>query len=379
MDPTKNPFGSGESEQHALLVGRDAELGRLRQLFGNLSWEVVGDPIVVTGMAGVGRSAFCRAAAALAEDEKCSSAVLRVAPGQPLAGLVAVGFHQALASLVAKRPGSLAIPSIREALDRFCTARAEESAAFDGAASFPTLEPLLRRLLTTIGDAALDVGGGLALVIDDLHVATPEEAGALLRAVAAAQSKRSGSVVLASSLPHHPALAGAPAAVLELAPLGVDEVAEAVRVPARREHAAVADEAVAALAERTGGYPRLLAAYAHHTWNASPAPPLTAVDVEAAVGAAEADLAASFYRPMLEPLTAGQRRYLRALSELGGVLAPFSEIARRLGDNTRFGAQGSQLAGVGASLIERGLIHSPDGARQSFSVPFLGEHLRTPG
>ena len=71
------------------------------------------------------------------------------------------------------------------------------------------------------------------------------------------------------------------------------------------------------IVETTQGYPYFLQEWGKHAWNAADASPIDLDDVERASATAIVALDESFFRVRFDRLTGAERRYLRAMAELG--------------------------------------------------------------
>ena len=75
--------------------------------------------------------------------------------------------------------------------------------------------------------------------------------------------------------------------------------------------------APARLIDFTHGYAYFLQQWVYHTWEQGALSPLTIDDVEGASVSAVAALDESFFRVRFDRLTPKEKRYLRAMAELG--------------------------------------------------------------
>jgi hypothetical protein len=98
--------------------------------------------------------------------------------------------------------------------------------------------------------------------------------------------------------------------------------------------------------------------------------PITADDVDAASGLAVAALDESFFRVRFDRLTPAEKRYLRAMSELGTGPHRSGDIAHELRRPV------SSLGPVRAQLIAKGMIWSPNHGDTAFTVPLFDEFMQ---
>jgi hypothetical protein len=102
----------------------------------------------------------------------------------------------------------------------------------------------------------------------------------------------------------------------------------------------------------------------------APASPIQRGDVEQATLAALADLDASFFRVRLDRLTPAEKRYLRAMAELGPGPHRSGDVANRLNRGVQ------SVAPTRASLIRKGMVYSPSHGDTAFTVPLFDAFMR---
>jgi len=100
------------------------------------------------------------------------------------------------------------------------------------------------------------------------------------------------------------------------------------------------------------------------------ASPITEADVAAASTQAVAALDESFFRVRFDRLTPMEKRYLRAMSELGPGPHRSGDIAAEMRRNV------TQLAPLRNGLIGKGMIWSPNHGDTAFTVPLFDEFMK---
>ena len=120
----------------------------------------------------------------------------------------------------------------------------------------------------------------------------------------------------------------------------------------------------------TAGYPYFLQEWGKHAWDVAQSSPSTVADVETASAIALAELDASFFRVRFDRVTPSEKRYLRAMAEIG--LGPYrsGDVAEKLGRAV------NQVAPVRASLIRKGMVYSPEHGDVAFTVPLFDAYMR---
>ena len=95
----------------------------------------------------------------------------------------------------------------------------------------------------------------------------------------------------------------------------------AIAKPAAAEGVEVNDDALERIVDTTHGYPYFLQEWGKHAWDTADASPITVDDVERGSVTATAALDSSFFSARFDRLTPSEKRYLRAMAELGPELS----------------------------------------------------------
>ena len=127
--------------------------------------------------------------------------------------------------------------------------------------------------------------------------------------------------------------------------------------------------AVARIIRETHRYPYFLQEWGKHAWDAATGSPITLADVEVASKTAVAALDGSCFQVRFDHLTALEKRYLRAMADLGPGPHRSGDIAECLGRKV------TALAPTRNQLISKGMIWSPAHGDTAFTVPLFDEYL----
>lgn len=92
--------------------------------------------------------------------------------------------------------------------------------------------------------------------------------------------------------------------------------------------------------------------------------------MEATHASALAKLDDSFFKVRLERCTPAEKRYMRALAELGAGPVRSGDIAERLG------VKSTSVAPTRGNLIKKGMIYSPAHGDTAFTVPMFDEYMK---
>jgi hypothetical protein len=144
---------------------------------------------------------------------------------------------------------------------------------------------------------------------------------------------------------------------------------DAISKPAHAEGVAITNEALERIVNASHGYPYFLQEWGKHSWDAADASPITLDDVREGSTSAVAALDESFFRVRFDRLTPMEKRYLRAMAELGAGPHRSGAISEVLGRDVR------SLAPVRNTLIGKGMIWSPSHGDTAFTVPMFDEFM----
>jgi hypothetical protein len=125
-----------------------------------------------------------------------------------------------------------------------------------------------------------------------------------------------------------------------------------------------------AAAEATDGYPYLFQLMGFNMLKfLDGGGKLTMTEVELAIASSKRVLASDIFLPCLNPLSAEDRRFLKAM-------AKDSETSRVADIGERLGVGKSHVQTYRKRLMEAGVIHAPSRGVLAYSVPYLGQYLR---
>jgi hypothetical protein len=248
-----------------------------------------------------------------------------------------------------------------------------------GVADSGDLESDLADLLVSIGEAALERNTVVVIYIDELQYVPEEQLAALITALHRASQKQLPVTMVGAGLPQLLGRMGRAKSyaerLFEFVPidkLDVEAARKALCVPAEKEGVGFADEAISEITIQTQGYPYFLQEWGKHSWDLADASPIEAEDAKRATVAALAELDASFFRVRFDRLTPAEKRYMRAMAELGAGPHRSGDIADKLRKKV------TTVAPIRNSLISKGMVYSPSHGDTAFTVPlFEGFMKRT--
>lgn len=156
----------------------------------------------------------------------------------------------------------------------------------------------------------------------------------------------------------------------EVGALPRDAAKIAIVKPTKDQGVEVTPTALDRIVRETHGYPYFVQEWGKHSWDAADASPITDRDVESASVTAIAALDESFFRVRFDRLTPSEKKYLRAMAELGPGPHRSGDIAAELQRAV------SSFGPTRSNLIAKGMIWSPNHGDTAFTVPLFDEFMR---
>ena len=246
-----------------------------------------------------------------------------------------------------------------------------------GVADSGDLTADLPELFMALGQAAAARKTAVALIIDEIQYLSGKELASLVGSVHKVNQKRLPVVVVAAGLPQVLARMGNAKSYAErlfefpkVAALSEDDAKAALVGPAMDEGVSYDAKALAEIVRVTQGYPYFLQEWGYVAWNMAQASPINHDDVLKAGPEALRRLDQSFFRMRLDRMTPTEKKYIRAMAELGPGPHRSGDIARV------YGAQVTTVAPTRSSLISKGMIYSPAHGETAFTVPLFDEFMR---
>ena len=340
----------------------------------------------MVGLRGVGKTVLLERARRGAEEAGLRTVSVESLEDRSLPAILAPALRQALLTLSnnerardAARRGLRALAGFVGAL-RVNYGDLEvrlDVAPETGLADNGNLDQDLTALLLEVGTTATAAGTALCLCVDELQYVDEDELPALITALHRATQLQSPVVLIGAGLPQLRARMGRAKSYAErlfefpeVGPLPPEAARQAIENPARAEGVTFVNEALQRIVAITQGYPYFLQEWGNHAWNEAEVSPIDLGDVERASEAATAELDESFFRVRFDRLTGAERRYLRAMAELGAGPYRSADIAAMLGQRA------ASLGPRRSQLISKGMIWSPRHGETAFTVPLFDQFMR---
>lgn len=386
MDPIKNPFSPGAGTPPPELAGRKPILDRAKVCLGRIMAGKSEKSFLLVGLRGVGKTVLLNEINKIAEEQGFKSILLEAHEDKRLPILLLPVLRQILYQLDRMEGLSEKVKRGFRVLRSFLNAvkvkyqDIEVGLDIDpetGTADSGDIESDLAALFEAVAEAASDRNTAIALIIDELQYLNELEMSALIMAVHRVSQKQLPFVLIGAGLPQLVALTGKSKSYAErlfdFPPIGAlsrQDADEALLEPARARNANFEDAALKEVYEQTKGYPYFIQEWGYQAWNLSPTSNIDLLTVQKATQQAINRLDESFFRVRFDRLTPSEKRYLRALAQLGDGSQRSGDIAEELG------VKGQTVAPTRNNLIKKGMIYSPSHGDTDFTVPLFASFMR---
>ena len=386
MDRRTNPYAPGAGTPPPEMVGRNLLLEDAEIALHRLRNGLAAKGLLMVGLRGVGKTVLLNQML-LDADERGYECVLIEAPeDRSLPATLAGPLNSALIRLSRSAAAAGLARKARRSLAGFVRAMkvSYEDISFsvdldgeEGVADSGDLDTDLASLLAVAGEAARARRTVLVLFIDELQYVKERQLGALITGLHRAAQRRLPVTLIGSGLPQLVGHVGSAKSYAErmfsfpeIGPLSGEAARKALEAPAARLGVKYAGEALDEILRITEGYPYFLQEWGSTCWRLADGSVIRLADVEAASPVAIHELDTTFFRVRFERTTPFERRYLRAMAELGPGPHRSGEIAQALGRKVQ------SVAPTRSNLIGKGMIHSPAHGDTAFTVPLFDQYLK---
>lgn len=386
MDPVRNPFAPGAGSRPPELAGRDELLEAARIAIERTRLGKPTKSLILVGLRGVGKTVLLDKIRERAEHNGAVTARIEAPEGRSLPSILAPQLRLVLLTLnrfeKAKALSTRALKGLSGFVKALKIKYGDIEVAMDlpaekGLADNGDLEHDLQDLFEAVGLAAQAGGKVVAVFIDELQYVKQDQLAALITACHRISQRQLPLIVIGAGLPQLRGLMGDSKSYSErlfefpeIGPLPEAAARIALQKPCVDEGAAMNDDAVGRIIDQTRGYPYFLQEWGSHSWNVAPESPITVADVASASGTALAAMDQSFFMVRFDRLTPLEKRYLRAMAELGEGPHRSGDIAQELGRDVQ------SLGPTRSSLIRKGMIWSPNHGDTAFTVPLFDQFLK---
>jgi AAA ATPase domain len=386
VNPLTNPFSPGAGSPPPELAGRDHVRETVRIATERIRAGRPNKSVIMVGLRGVGKTVLLDRLREDAEARGIRTIRIEAPEGRSLPALLAPQLRQALLALsrvenakdFAQR-GLRALAGFAKAL-KFTYQDIE--VGFDlepelGLADNGDLEHDLQALLETTGIATQRAGTALVIFIDELQYVEENQLAALITSLHRVSQRQLPVILVGAGLPQLRGRMGNAKSYAErlfdfpeIGALSPAAAKQAIRKPAEQENVVIEEDALETILRHTHGYPYFLQEWGKHTWDTADTSPITVQDVELASTSAVVALDESFFRVRFDRLTPVEKKYLRAMAELGPGPHRSGDVADQLKRKV------TSLGPTRNQLIAKGMVWSPNHGDTAFTVPLFDEFMK---
>jgi hypothetical protein len=386
MDSIRNPFAPGAGNPPPELVGREAVLEKARVALGRTKIGRDARSLMLYGLRGVGKTVLLGEIHKRAEAEGYATIQLEAPEDKPLGALIYAPIRSLLFKLDAQEKLNVTVKRALKILKSFAGSLkvtiGEVEVGLDidpeiGTADSGDFGHDLGELFVAVGEAAKARQTTVAIIIDELQYINEKEFAALIAAVHLVSQRQLPMVVFGAGLPQLVGNAGRAKSYaerlfefVEIGPLARTYSDDALQQPAQREAVAFETTALEAIFAATQGYPYFLQEWGYECWEKAILSPIDTLIVAKATESAIGKLDKSFFKVRLDRLTPSEKKYLRAMAELGPGPHRSGDIA------TLLNRQVQNLGPVRSSLIKKGMVYSPSHGDTAFTVPLFDDFMK---
>lgn len=386
MNPVDNPYAPGAGTPPPELAGRDELLETVRVAIERIRRGNPAKSLLMVGLRGVGKTVLLEAMRERAEAAGVHTVRIEAPEGRSLPAMLAPQLRVALLRLSRLEKAKNAAQRGLRALAGFAKALKVKFGDIEvgldldpepGLADNADLEQDLATLLETVGEAAARAGTALVLFVDELQYVDEPQLAALITALHRCAQRKLPITLVGAGLPqlrgrmgHAKSYAERLFDFPEVGALPEQAAREAIAKPAREQDVEFEPAALQEIIETTHRYPYFLQEWGKHCWDIAERSPIRLRDAVRASHEATAALDESFFRVRFDRLTPTEKRYLRAMADLGPGPHRSGDIADRL-DRTV-----TSLAPVRSALIAKGMVWSPSHGDTAFTVPLFDQFMR---
>lgn len=386
MDPRLNPYSPGAGAKPPELAGRDDIIERAAIALDRIRAGRAARSMVFYGLRGVGKTVLLNNIRLDAEARGIATVAIEAPEGRSLPGLLTPALRAALLKLSRGEALMDKLKRSMQALAGFAKALKVKYGDVEVGVEFPAepgladsgdLEFDLTDLLSAVGDAASERKTAVVLFIDELQYVEDKQLAALVSALHRMSQNEAPVTMIAAGLPQLLGQMGDAKSYaerlfefIEIGRLDPDAAKAALLLPAQSAGATYTDDALAAMLRETERYPYFLQEWGKHAWDVAEKPPINAKDAATATKLALAELDESFFRVRFDRVTPTERRYLRAMAELGPGPHRSGDIAEILGRPV------TTVAPTRNALIRKGMIYSGAHGDTAFTVPLFDGFMK---
>jgi hypothetical protein len=385
MKPEDNPFAPGAGAPPPELAGRDELREAVRIALARVKLGRPTKSVLMVGLRGVGKTVLLDRMRDDAEATGLQCMRIEAPENRSLPAILAPELRIVLLKLSRNHLATDLAKRALRGLAGFAKALKIKFGDIEvgldldpepGLADNGDLEHDLQALLEAVGAAAKSAGTAVILFIDELQYVEEEQLAALITSLHRVAQRQLPVSLVGAGLPQLRGKMGKAKSYAErlfdfpeIGALPIDAAKRAIRIPLFEQSVEITDDSLDLVFAKTQGYPYFLQEWGKHIWEVANKSPIEWRDVEEASEIAVATLDASFFRVRFDRLTPVEKKYLRAMAELGPGPHRSGDIADVLKRAV------TSLAPTRNQLISKGMIYSPTHGDTAFTVPLFDQFM----
>jgi hypothetical protein len=385
MNPITNPFAPGAGSQPPELAGRDELREVVRVAIERIRIGRPTNSVLMVGLRGVGKTVLLDRMREDAEASGFQTMRIEAPERRSLPAILAPELRVSLLKLSRHAQAKALAERALRGLSGFVQALKIQYSDIEvgldfgpepGLADNGDLEHDLLALLEAVGAASKAAATALVMFIDEMQYVEEEQLAALITALHRTTQRSLPVILMGAGLPQLRGRMGKAKSYAErlfdfpeIGPLAPAAARDAIEKPLGEQSVAIDVDALNQILEQTHCYPYFLQEWGKQVWDAASDSPITATDVQLASAQSIAALDRSFFLVRFDRLTPAEKKYLRAMAELGAGPHRSGDVAAVLGRAV------TSLAPTRNQLISKGMIWSPTHGDTAFTVPLFDEFM----
>ncbi len=386
MNPRINPYAPGAGTVPPELAGRDDLIEKASIALDRCRSGLSSRGLLFVGLRGVGKTVLLNQISQDAEARGFAIVSVETPEKRSLPALMIPALRSTLLKLDRMSAAGTLGKRALKVLGGFVSAMKVKYEDIEfgidlgsepGVADSGDLESDLTALFVEIGAAAKEKKTAFVLFVDEIQYIEESQFAALIMALHKCTQKQLPVLLIGAGLPQLVGQAGRAKSYAErlfeypeIGPLPPLAAREALEAPAAKLGVKYQKEALDYILAQTQAYPYFLQEWGKHSWNCAEQSPIQKPDTKFATELAIAELDSSFFRVRFDRLTPGEKKYLRAMAELGPGSHRSGDIAELLKKEVQ------AVAPIRASLIAKGMIYSPSHGDTHFTVPLFEGYMK---
>jgi len=386
VDPVRNPYAPGAGNPPPELAGRADVLDQATVALNRVASGRPAQSLILVGLRGVGKTVLLNRIRQSAEGLHYHTIVVEAHEGKSLPELLVPGLRAILLRLSTTEAAKEYARRGLRVLKSFVNSISLKIGDMDvglgidpevGVADSGDLEADLPELILAVAEAAKSASKPVAILIDELQYLEPAEFSAIIMAVHKINQHGLPLILIGAGLPQILGLAGNSKSYAErlfrypeIGALDRGSAIEAIVNPAEQEGATFEPAAIEEILRLTERYPYFLQQWAYEAWNIADDERISREVVEQATLLSIKELDQSFFKVRFDRCTPSEKRYMRALAELGQGKHRSGDVAEKLG------LKSPSVAPTRSALIKKGMIYSPSHGDTAFTVPLFEQYMK---